>query len=566
MSEDKKGGLDIKLITLSKYIKPAPVVNTSKGYVLNGRNNSFYDYIINCNNGSTTNSSVNSSYSDLIYGRGIGAHNALTNANDWAKFKTILKDGDARRIVNDFQIFGEASKQIIKTKGGGLSAIKHIRKELVAPGIVNEDYEIDSYWFSTDWSRLSQNPAEVFSSFGTSKDAIEIYNIKPYQSGSLYFAQPSYFSALQYCEIEEEMSNLYLSSIKNGLSAGFIIEIINGINLQPDEKDAFEKQVRNHLTGSSNASQFILSFNGVDTEVRITPIPTNPGIHKQWDFLNENAVQKILTAHKATSPSLVGIVSSSGFSNTADEMDMAESQLMKRVIEPKQRYILDALEEVLTAYDINLDLYFKPLTGPIEAPTQLTATVKESDLHCNHEKKKDDLDAVLEMYALDAPEGYDLTDGAEFDLQLASTSKSNQDTDKWKVRYRYAKGTSKSPEGKSRQFCNKMMSLSSSGKVYREEDILKMGKDGVNGKFAHTGNSYNIFLYGGGVNCYHRWERVIFKKKEQENGDLFGGNPMQNVRPVSVSEAKRQGAKLPKNPADVAIAEIDKPNKGKYVG
>jgi hypothetical protein len=89
-----------------------------------------------------------------------------------------------------------------------------------------------------------------------------------------------------------------------------------------------------------------------------------------------------------------------------------------------------------------------------------------------------------------------------------------------------------------------------------------MGKDGVNGKFAHTGNSYNIFLYGGGVNCYHRWERRIFKKKEQANGELFKGNPMQNVNPVSVSEAKRQGAKLPKNPKDVAIAEIDKPNHG----
>jgi hypothetical protein len=37
---------------------------------------------------------------------------------------------------------------------------------------------------------------------------------------------------------------------------------------------------------------------------------------------------------------------------------------------------------------------------------------------------------------------------------------------------------------------------------------------------------------------------------------------MQNVKPVSVSEAKRQGAKLPKNPKDVAIAEIDKPNHG----
>ena len=132
----------------------------------------------------------------------------------------------------------------------------------------------------------------------------------------------------------------------------------------------------------------------------------------------------------------------------------------------------------------------------------------------------------------------------------------------WKIRYAYAIGTSKTPVGSSRNFCNRMMSLASSGKVFREEDIIKMGKDGVNGKFAHSGGAYSIWLYAGGVNCYHRWERRIFKKQTQENGKLFEGNPMQNVKPVSVSEARRQGAKLPKNNPDVAIAEITKPSKG----
>ena len=39
---------------------------------------------------------------------------------------------------------------------------------------------------------------------------------------------------------------------------------------------------------------------------------------------------------------------------------------------------------------------------------------------------------------------------------------------------------------------------------------------------------------------------------------------MQNVTPTNVKEARRQGAKIPKNPADVAKAEIDKPNRGAY--
>ena len=65
-----------------------------------------------------------------------------------------------------------------------------------------------------------------------------------------------------------------------------------------------------------------------------------------------------MTAHRVISPSLVGLSSASGFANEADMMDMAEKQLMKRVIAPKQQFVLEAIEEVLTQFDINLDLIF----------------------------------------------------------------------------------------------------------------------------------------------------------------------------------------------------------------
>ena len=42
---------ELRLITLSNYVKPKPIVNKSKGYVLNGRYNSFYQYVIDRNNG-----------------------------------------------------------------------------------------------------------------------------------------------------------------------------------------------------------------------------------------------------------------------------------------------------------------------------------------------------------------------------------------------------------------------------------------------------------------------------------------------------------------------------------
>ena len=554
---------NIRLINLSNYIRPAIVENKSKDWVLNGRNNSFYQYIIDRYNGSTTNASIINSYNDLIFGRGLGFEGETKET--LSKLKELISDKDLRMIVADFELFGEASIQVIKTKGKDLSSIKHVPKNLIVPSIVNENNEINSYWLSNDWSRLSANPPQRFASFGTSKDAIEIFNIKPYSAGKVYFSDPEYLSSMPYAEVEEEIANLYINSIKQGLSAGYIINIPDGVSYTAEEKDEFEKKIKQRLTGSTNASNFIISFNGADVEVTVTPFPTNENIHKQWEFLTEEAKKQLLTGHRATSPSLVGLTSSSGFSSTADEMDMAEEQLVKRVIRPKQNYILESLVEILSHYGLDYDLFFKPLTEKVEQEDVadiVEESVTELKKNCNCNLSSDLSYDELSLYSQDAPEGYELTDGSEYDLQLAATANSEQDTKLWKVRYAYAKGTSKNPKGGHRSFCRRMLRLASNGKVFRKEDVEKMSSDGVNGQFAHEGNKYDIFLYGGGVNCYHRWERRMFKKKTQENGKLFGGNPMQNVTEVNVSEAKRQGAKIPRNNPDVAIAEIDKPNKG----
>ena len=90
-----------------------------------------------------------------------------------------------------------------------------------------------------------------------------------------------------------------------------------------------------------------MSFNGRDAEITIVPFPVNDNIHKQWEFLTGEARQQLMTAHRVTSPMLFGIKDATGFGNNAEEMDTAEAQLMKRVIKPKQEFILNALEEII---------------------------------------------------------------------------------------------------------------------------------------------------------------------------------------------------------------------------
>lgn len=564
----KDKGSDIKLISLSNYVRPAVVENKGKNWVLNGKNNSFYDYIIDRHNGSPTNSSINNSYIDLIYGRGLGFTNGLQGTNDWLKLQTILRPKELRKIISDFQIFGEFSFQVIQTRGKGLHSIVHVAKQNIVPSIENEDSEIESYWFSKNWKRIYQNEPQEFSAFGTSSDAIELYVGKPYKVGKVYFSDPDYLAGMPYMEMEEEIANLNINYIQKGLSAGYIINVPDGMQMTNEQKNAFEKQIKAKLVGSPNAGDFILSFNGRDVEITITPFPVNENIHKQWSFLVEEAKQQILTSHRATSPSIVGIISSSGFSNTADEMDTAEEQLMKRVIKPKQDFILEAIEEVLVQYGINLDLLFKPLTDTKEEKEDVQMCTHLSNDGASEEMAttliefgEDDSDEWVLLSTADVD--YDTDDDLFGLIQFATSTgtarpnaNSSQDSDDIKIRYRYVGNPL--PE---RTFCAKMMFAN---KLYRKEDILQMEKGGINDGFGRGGsNSYSIWLHKGGGRistafpngtCKHKWQREIYLKV---GGGVDVNSPL--AKTISTSEARRRGYKVPVNDSDVSIT----PNKNK---
>lgn len=555
---------DIRFIGFNKYIRPEIKVITGRKWVTNGRNNDFYKYLTDRYYGSTTHSSICNSYIDLTYGKGLKAKNPRVNINNYAKFVSLISKKDIRKVCNDFQIYGEFSVQVIRARNKkDIASIVHIPKNLVVPNQENEEGDIDSYWYCRDWDRQFKYKPEQFSAFGTSKDNIEIYIGKPYRVGKEYFADPDYVSGLQYAEVEEELSNYYLSHIKNGLSFGTIINVPNSADWSVEDKDAYEKRVKGNTTGSINAGRVVLNFLSGEDFVSVDNVENNTA-HKQWDFLGEEARQQLLTAHRATSPSIVGVISSSGFSNTADEMDTAEIQLMKRVISPKQNFITDSLEEILSFYNINLDLYFEPLT---EIPMDEVVVEEKKEIAlCNHiEKKNHDLNDFLSCGEDVDLEEWELAAEGEVDyqedeaLEFASTgtarpnAKSSQDGENFIVRYKYV--GNKSPQ---REFCKAMMSAD---KVYRKEDVLRMGSKNVNPGFgmSPTPNApYSIWLYkGGGLlsaefpngTCKHKWNRVIYLKK--------GFKPDVNsplAKTISTTKARSKGYKIPTNDSRVSIA------------
>lgn len=562
MSNNKK--TDIRFIGFNKYTRKEIKENTYKRWVMNGENNDNYKYIIDRYNGSTTNKAICNAYADLIYGRGLSIKGLPDDSPQTKQLFDIIKKKELKAVAIDFQVFNELSFMIHRNKKKGLNRIEQIEKSNVIPSVAGEDGKIRSYWYSADWSKQYQTkykPKE-YPALGFAEDfdfeLPEIYVSRPYAIGQEYFGLPDYSACLQYAEIEEEISNYYISHIKNGLSFGTIINVPNSAHWDDAQKQKYIDSINLKLSGSSNAGAKVVAFLSGEEPTTITNVENNTA-HKQWDFLTNEASMKIISGHKCMSPMLVGLGNATGFSSAADEMDMMEQQLMKRIIAPKQEFILDSLQEIFDYFQLNFgDIYFRPLTE-IEGEDEEVTKVNEEVVMA---KKKTELEIFLECGEDEDLENYDIIDECEVDydeedkIEFVSTgtarpnAKSSQDGEDFIVRYRYV--GNKSPE---RSFCKAMMSAE---KVYRKEDILQLDNKVVNAGWGPRGaNTYSIWLYKGGGDCHHKWNRVIYLKKGK-NVDV--NSPLAQI--ISTSEARRRGMKIETNDTLVSVEPRNMDNRG----
>ena len=116
---------------------------------------------------------------------------------------------------------------------------------------------------------------------------------------------------------------------------------------------------------------------------------------------------------------------------------------------------------------------------------------------------------------------------------------------------------SKPQNAESRPLCATLMGAQL---IYRKEDILDINSDG--GAEAQ-GQSYNVFLHKGGVNCQHGWERRIFRKRLKKDGTAWGGGAMNGVTRAQLYDAIRGDAKISQSADKKAYtAPRDTPSKG----
>ena len=559
------------VIELKAYNPPKAVENRQEDWVKFGDKNDYYQFLIDRYNNSTTNNQVINNIVKLIFGKGLDARDAGRKPNEYAQMKMLFSKETTKRAVTDMYLLGQCALQVIYAKNKKtIVDVQHMPVHLLRPQKCNKEGIIENYYYSDNWDKLRDFPPTLIPSFGNGDRTLEILMIGNYTIGQKYFSSVSYLGGISYAKLEEDISEYLISLVETGFTPLKIINFNNGVPSE-DLQRTINDSVVSQTTGASG-KKVLISFNSDESRKTTIDSIGLDNAAGQYEYLSNEARDKILLSHGVTSGLLFGIHTASGFSSNADELKTAFVLFDNNVIIPNQEQFCDGIDKILAYNGVSLDLTFKPLNPLVDAmhPEDI-APVKMSSIEIDPTDFSSDLD-LDEWELVDSMQvDYENEDANDKLIEkannpsllskikhLASTGSayprrdSEQDTTLFKTRYRYAGG---GPG--EREFCKKMINAN---KLYRKEDIIAMGEMPVNKGFGLDGaDTYSIWLWkGGGLmsekypngTCKHFWVRETYRRK---GTDIL--SPL--AQKVTPSEARKAGEILPTNDPRVYKAPHD---------
>jgi hypothetical protein len=577
---------NVHVLQLSAYTSPVIKESKKDDWVDFGEDNDYYSFLIERYTNSTTNNAIINSISRLIYGRGLSAVDASRKPSEYAQMMALFNPDCLRKIALDRKMLGQFALQVhYNDKHDKILKAYHIPVNLLRSEKCNADGEIVGYYYSDNWEDIKKFPPKRFSSFGTSKDKVEILFSKPYAVGMKYYAYPDYQGSVPYALLEEEVADYLINEVQNGFSGTKIVNFNNGVGTE-EQQNIISNKVISKLTGSKGQKVIVAFNDNKESATTVEDIQLNDA-PDHYTYLSEECVRKIMLGHSVTSPLIFGIASANGFSSNADELENSFILFNNMVIKPLQDEIIEALDKILAYNDVSLKLFFRTLK-PLEFTDLENATNEEqvSEETGTNLSAQSELETILAMVdenqlsgewqEVDSREVMDNED--EFDLALIEAEnklepkqsllskvynfvqtgnpkekqKSVQDKKVgdlkyFKVRYRYT--GNKTPD---REFCTAMMAKQE--RLFRKEDIDEMSKRKVNAGFGENGaNTYDIFKFKGGARCHHKWERVTFMLDLNKIEDGYSK--------VGTRAAEIKGYKVT-NPYQVSVYPNNLPLKG----
>ena len=267
------------------------------------------------------------------------------------------------KVSLDYTIFKGFALNVIWSKDATkIAEIYHLPFNNVRSGKMNEDDKVETYFYSADWTDIRKYVPQEYATFdpmnNKGDNASQILYFYTYTPGNDYYPLPEYVGAVNDIELDARIAKFHNANVSNGLAPSMFIKFRNGVPT-PEARYEIYKEIETSFTGETNAGRFFLSFSEPGREMEVEPIQN--ANDQYYITLDERITSRILTAHRITSPLLLGIkVGGDGFSSNADEIVVAYEHFEGTVITPKRKKILNQLRYILTFMGFNINLTVKP--------------------------------------------------------------------------------------------------------------------------------------------------------------------------------------------------------------
>ena len=322
-----------------------------KEYMYYGDRNLFPQRLIELYDSSAMHHTAIQAIKDGIIGDGI-----KVVGGEYINSKGETVDEVFEKIALDYSIYNGYAVNVVWNKAGDrIAEIYHLPFANVRSGKQDEEDNVNEYFYSSDWSNIRKYKPVSYKAFDPTdnkKDnASQIYYCFNYTPGNDVYPLPAYVGALNDIELDARVSRFHNANISNGLAPSMFVQFRNGIPT-PEERRMIYNEIEETFTGEDNAGRFFLAFSEPGKELQVTPIENANDDY--YITLEERISSRILTAHRITSPLLLGIKDANGFSSNAEEILISYSHFMNTVIEPKRKKILSTYAFLLKLHGLNV--------------------------------------------------------------------------------------------------------------------------------------------------------------------------------------------------------------------
>lgn len=343
------------VIKLENHKIPEFIEKKRVDWIYYGEKNDYPDYLIGLFTRNATHNAIVTGKTNFILGNGIITDSSdeitykkseawLSKANPYESWEEVC-----HKIITDLELFNGYALEVIW--GGG----KPLEYYHIDFSKIRTNEQESEYYYCDDWRKSkpqNEDSFKIFAPFnpekGSGSQLIYFKVHRPSMSGNVnVYPMPDYVGAVADIETDIEITNFHYNNVKNGFSAGTMVNFNNGVPTQ-EKIDELERKFKAKFSGTDEGGNIILTWNdSKEREATVVSLQPN-NLDKQFKELAERIQQNIFTGHKVTTPMLFGVKTPGQLGGRTELMEGWE-HFKNTYVKPRRR-IIEGLINILGSF------------------------------------------------------------------------------------------------------------------------------------------------------------------------------------------------------------------------